>query len=365
MRISVLNIKKFHVSLGVLVLGLLFLGGCSSDDDEVADVPATVPVDLNYEIRQGTGVSLVLSQNPQVTVTSTQLTGSYNRNTLAFTLNVQPDAMNVSAADFLSQLDSDLGTDFSNYSLHVTEDVAWVGDDNPSSGVLEIYDDPVRKITISVVSTGVEITYWPNGADDPSSSQTDSLTWEEFDSVFGEPTAESYTQIAAFAHSLLRFMYEQGDLVIQALELIGENDTLLEETGSVEESCDVYPLPPSPAVANNPGLIRVNWYDADNSIDLGPGDTVYLSFIECWDDDESDNFDTLYDGGVNLVNYTEVESGGVLTRIGFEPSSTSDGGIVYDNLKITETETTDSNVDIKVSEEIMLSGSFSMVFTSP
>jgi len=350
--------------------------GCSSGGDgDVVDIPATVPDVLNYEMRQGTEDSLVLSQNSQATITSTLLTGSYNRITQAFTLNVQPEAMAVAAPGFLSTLDTELGNDidevvdFSHYSLHVTTAFAWVGDDNPTSGEFDIRDapDPVRKITVRVIpdadgmgTPGVEIILVP--ASPPS--QSISMTWAEFDSIFAEPTAEPYARIAAFAHSMLRFMYDQGELVILALEFISENDTLMEQIGTIEESCDTYPLPPDPPPTVIPGMSTVGWYDANNDIGLGPGDTVYLGFTECWDDDPIDDFDTLYDGGVNLVNFTEVESGGVLTRIGFEPSG-GPGGVQFDYLEITETETTMTNVVIATMETITVHGWFSIVFTSP
>jgi hypothetical protein len=242
----------------------------------------------------------------------------------------------------------------------------WVGDDNPTSGVFEIYDDDVRKIRVSVNGTfGVDIIYWPFGEDFPSKT-VPTVAWKDFDGLFDDTNAAAYARIASFAYGMLRFMYEQGGLVIQGLELISENDTLLEETGTVEQSCDTfYPLTPTPPVSYDPGLVRVNWYDADNSISLGPGDTVYLGFIECWVDDKTDTIDTFYDGTINLVNYTEVQSGGVVTRIGFEPSASADGGIYFDYFDITETETMPPNVIIKTGETITLSGGFSMVFTTP
>ncbi len=376
--ISIIRQTFAITALAVLILSVN--AGCGGGGDgEVVDIPATVPDVLNYEMSQGTGIFLNLNQGGDVTVTSTRLTGIFNRITQAFTLNIQPEAMAVSADILLPDLDTELSidigeaVDFSDYSLHVTSDVAWVSDDYPTSGEFDIRDvpDPVRKITMRVNpdadgqgTPGIDIILVPAS----SPSQSISMTWVKFESVLDDPTAEPYARIAAFAHSLLRFMYDQGGLVIQALELISENDTLLEETGTVEQSCDTYyPLSPSstPAVSYDPGLLRVKWYDVNNDIGLGPGDTVYLDFIECWDNDETDTIDTFYNGTINLLNYTEVENAGVLTRIGFEPSASADGGIDYDYFKITETVTNSSNVIIDFSETITLTGGFSMVFTSP
>ena len=366
MKTPTLILRQTFAITAFVVLILSVNAGCSSGGDgEVIDIPATIPDVLNYEMRQGSGVSLVLSQNPQATVTSTSLTGSFNRITQAFTLNAQPEVMAVDATDFLNGL---LGTEFNNYILAVNTASSWVGDGSPTTGEFDVRDGPVNRIRVSVNPNvqpgvpGVDITYSPNG--DAGPHTTSSFSWVDFDSLFDDAGAEDYEKIAAFAYSMLRFMYEQGELVIFALEFIGDNDTLLEQTGRIEESCDTYPLAPSPPPSVIPGMSRFSWYDASFDNSLGAGDTFYLDFTECWDDDPNDDFDTHYQGTVNFVNYTEVESGGVLTRIGFEPGNTP-GGIDFEFLKITETETTLTNIVLATDETITLTGGFSMVFTAP
>ena len=81
----------------------------------------------------------------------------------------------------------------------------------------------MRKITIRVIADadgqgtpGVEITLVPAGGP----SQSVNYTWELLDGLLDDPTKESYARIAAFAYSFLRVVYEQGGLVIQALELL-------------------------------------------------------------------------------------------------------------------------------------------------
>ena len=237
------------------LLVLMLAAGCGGDGDgDVVSLPATVPDLLNYEIRQSSGAQLTVSQNPTATVSSTLLTGTFNRITQAFTLNVQPVAMLVTdntfvdALDLNNELSNAIGetVDFSNYSLHVMSTVAWVGDDVPTSGEIDIrdYTDPVRKITMRVIpdargqgAPGVEITVVP--ANTPT--QSVEYTWAELDGLLEVPAAEAYAKIAAIAYELLRFMYEQGDLVIRALEFLSENDLTLEQNLSILETCDAYP----------------------------------------------------------------------------------------------------------------------------
>jgi hypothetical protein len=364
MTLSNLIFRNVTSFASIFMLSVVFLSGCGGDGDgEVADVPATVPDQLSYEIKQAENIELVIDQaGDTVTISSAFLTGSYNRITEAFTLEPIGPAMSVSAPAFLDGL---LSTEFNSYVLQVKEALAWVGDGSPTSGEFELRDDQVlqRLIRVSVSQAGVVINYFEDV--ETGNSVSKNYTWDQFDELFENTSEEDYFRIAAFGYNVLHFMYEQSEIVITALELISENDIQLEETGTVEQNCDTYPLPPLPAVSYDPGLIKVNWYDADNSISIGPGDTVYLGFIECWDNDETDTIDTFFDGTVNMVNYTEVENAGVVTRIGFEPSASGTGGIQYDYLDITETETTGSNVVFVTSETLTLSGGFSMVFTSP
>ena len=209
---------------------------------------------------------------------------------------------------------------------------------------------------------GVEITYWPNGDGEPAGDVVE-YTWEQLDGLLEDLAAPSYAQIASFAYGLLRFVYEQGELVILALEFIGENDVALEETGPIVETCDTFPRTSVPEVPN-PGTSTFAWSDANADNSIGPGDSFFVDFANCWDDDPADSIDTLYNGTVELVNYTEVESGGVITRIGFEPSS-GPGGIAFTGFAITETEDDGNSILVFDAETISLSGGFAMVFTSP
>ena len=362
-------------TLTTLLTVILFVAvGCSSDDDgEAVSLPGTVPDQLNYEISQATGISMTLSQNPSATVTSASLTGSFNRITEAFTLNVQQSVvMVVSADEFLNTLDTELSNDieenvdFGNYSLHVTSDVAWVGDSAPTSGQIDIRDDPdpVRKITMRVIADadgqgtpGVEITLVPAGCP----SQLVNYTWEQLDGLLDDPTKEDYARIASFAYSFLRLMYEQGELVILALEFIGENDVVLETSGTIVENCDTFPSPADDPTVTNPGTSTVFWTDMDNDQGISSGDTVFLDFFDCWDDDVTDTIDTLFNGGIKFVNYIEVQSSGVITRVGFEFVGGDHG---FDFWRITETDTQPGVVVIEP-DTITLTGGFSMVFTSP
>lgn len=362
----------------LILFALILIQGCSSgggDDGGDNNVAPIVPNVLNYDIRQPDGVTLTVKveqTNLQATVSSTLLLGTYNRLTEAFTLDSLGPVMSVGASDFLVDLDTELGigVDFSNYFLQVNTAAAWVGDDNPTSGEFDIRDHLVHKITVTVNPNvngtgiaGVDIVYWPDGDQFPGTTPI-SVTWNEFDGYYDNGTV-AYARIASFAYSVFRFMYEQGNLVISTLEYIGDFDTLLEQQGNVTESCDTFQLPVIPATpVPTPGMSIFTWFDDSLDGDLGGGDSFHWIFSQCWNDDETDNIDLLLTGVLSMVNYTEVENAGVITRIGFEPFN-GPGGLVYDQLVLTETETTLANVILDVAEAVILNGGFSMVFTSP
>ena len=318
--------------------------GCSSDDDgDAVEIPGTVPNLLNYAITQDTGTFMTLTQNPSATLSSASLTGTFNRTTEEFTLSAQqPAVMAVSAADFLTALDTALGggVSFSNYQLHVITASTWTGDNDPTSGEFDIVSaDQLHRINVKVNNKlpGVDITYFPNGTEDDSVS----LDWQTFDGVFDNPTTgQEYAAIAAFADSFLRFVYEQGNFVILSLEFIGDSSDIFELQGSIVEECDTFPRPADDSTVINPGSNRVSWSDVDNDQSISSGDSFFLDFVDCWDDDPTDTIDTLYDRGISFFNYTEVQTAGLITRVGFE----SPGGIDFTGLEITETEDDGFNI---------------------
>ena len=357
--------RQLSLFFTAVTVFLLIASGCSSSGDgEAIAPPGSVPNLLNYNISQPTGVSMTLSQNPQATVSSMSLTGTFDRATEAFTLNASTSAaMTVSAAEFLASLDAllDQGVAFSDYELRVVSAAAWTGDNDPTSGEFDIVSaDQQHRINVKVNNTlpGVDISYIPNGFQPDALS----LDWQQFDAAFDNPpTGQEYAAIAAFANSLLRFIYEQGGLVILALEFIGENDDLIENSPPIVEACDTFPRPADDITVINPGSSTVSWTDVDNSIGISSGDTFFLDFVDCWDDDVTDTIDTLYDRGITFSNYTETQSGSVITQIGFA----APGGIDFTGLQITETEDNGVNILIFGNESITLTGGFSMVFTAP
>jgi hypothetical protein len=352
-------------TLATLLTVILFVVvGCGSDDDgEAASLPGTVPNLLNYEISQVSGVSMTLAVNPEATVSSMLMNGTLDRSSDNITLNAQtPPAMVVSAADFLRSIDPL----FNDYQLRVISATTWTGSGDPTSGEFEIVSSSSPdSINVKVDNTipGVVVTDIPSGGGLVSVP----LEWQEFRDAFDNPVVnQEFAAVASFANTVLRLVYEQGELVVQTLEFIGDNSDRMEDIGTVGEDCDMFPvnLPPDIEVAD-PGSFTVGWNDADNDQGISSGDRVDLAFFDCWVNEETDPVAKLYDRGITFNNYTEVQSGNEITRVGFESPDGVIAGMVFDFMEITETEDNGINTVISSDNTITVSGGFSMVFTAP
>ena len=351
------------ITASLAILLALTTGCSSSGDGDALAPPGTVPNLLNYEISQVSGVSMTVEVNPQATVSSMMLRGTLDRANEVITLNAQtPPAMDVSTVDFLENLEAS----FVSYKLYVVSAATWSGNSDPTSGEFDIVSaNELDTINVKVNNAlpGVDVTFLPNGNEEASAS----MTWQQFDDAFENPQlGQEFVAVASFANNILRFLYEQGDLVVQTLEFIGANSDIMEAIGTVEESCDVYPVnrPPNIAVAD-PGLSTVGWFDRDNDTSISSGDRVDLDFFECWVDEENDPDARFYNRGITFNNYIEVQSGNVITRVGFESPDGIAAGMVFNFLEITETVDDGVNTVISSDNTLTVSGGFSMVFTAP
>jgi len=364
MKTPILILRQVFAIAAFVVLILSVNAGCSSDDDgDAVSIPGTVPNLLNYEISQVSGVSMTLAVNPEANVSSMLMNGTLDRTSEIITLNAQTlPAMVVSAAGFLDSLDPL----FNDYQLRVISAATWTGNGDPTSGEFEIVSSSspdTINVKVNNAIPGVDVTYLQNGIEVDSIP----LTWQAFADAFDTPpVGQEFAAVASFATSLLRLVYEQGELVVRTLEFIGENSDLMEAIGTVGEDCDMFPLdrPPDITVAD-PGSFTVGWNDADNDQGISSGDRVYLDFFECWVNEEPGLVARLYNRGITFNNYTEVQSGNVITRVGFESPDGIVAGMVFDFLEITETEDNGINTVISSANTIRVSGGFSMVFTAP
>jgi len=96
--------------------------------------------------------------------------------------------------------------------------------------------------------------------------------------------------------------------------------------------------------------------------DLSPGDIFDWTFTNCW----FASSETLIDNFLQMQNYIEViDSGNILTSIGFGPYNNMSGGVLYFDWSNAETDEDQGVYTINPDDRIVINGGFSMLFTQP
>ena len=267
------------------------------------------------------------------------LTGTYYTDTEAFTLDSGSSI----------RVDSDRRTPlFGSFSIAVSQAFSFPGEGFPTAGELEVTGTAgtARVTIVSAPAAGVNISL--NGGDPAFYS------WDDFEDLF-DSDSEEWKKWASFAVNVFKFVYEQFDFVIYALEYIGDYGEVLETQGTIQFDCDTFPLLAT-------GTRKLKWVDNGNG-SVGPSDSFVWTFADCWIYNSRDNIDDLINGVINLTGYTEVLKDGKITRIGFEPYLETQGGVIYNDLVLTETEEDPpGNFTIDESSELTVNGGMQVVF---
>jgi hypothetical protein len=248
-------------------------------------------------------------------------------------------------------IDSDAGqTLLGAFTVTVIEDVEFTFDNPPSSGAVAV-EFETESIRAQIVSGGVELSL--NGG------TATFFGWDAFDDVLGDSMAPDWQRRGALGLSGLDFVYEQALGVVDALNLI---DDFLASSNPLEQMCDSFMGTPPVGVLTQ-GMFTLTWLGSGS---VQPGDDFRWQFTDCWVDDPFDDVDQVLNGGIDLLGYTSVESGGNLTRTGFEPYLMSDGGVVFDNFETVEVvEDGLGNFAIEPGTRVTLNGGFVVVFFAP
>ena len=173
--------------------------------------------------------------------------------------------------------------------------------------------------------------------------------------ILGNGAAPDWQHRAALTIQALEYLYLHAFDMISALNHI--DDTLPANNPDTIE-CEEFPGIPPASVTQ--GMSVLTWL---GSGDLKPGDSFRWQFSGCWLHDTFSDRDEYLDGGIDLLGYTEVIDNNTITRIGFEPFQSGDGGVVFDNFVIQgliQFQPGDYAFDI--SSPVTLNGGFVLVF---
>jgi len=315
-------------------------GGGDDGDGGGTDEPAPpMPTVIKYGIgtKQGDELkfsSAIESINVAISYPSLDVGGTWNRGTQAYTLSGSTNVGNIPAPPL-----------FGPFRTTVVEPLAWIGSNSPSAGKIENVTldgsvlslaDPVQS---TVTPTGFRLTYPGQTARD-----VDAATYLNLWVVVQEP---DWWRLASFGGATLSLALEPIRQILDLMAFINGNDLKIAAAGAagLVTSCSLQPG------KSTPGTRKIALENPDGA--LNPGDTLVVTYTDCWIDNPTDDVDALVNGTVRLVNYIENASAGTFVSTGFRE-------IRFESL--TQRETLNGIVDTTV-PPITITGTLSLFVT--
>jgi hypothetical protein len=339
------------------VASIVATGGGEEEEvfDEEPEGPPTIPPVLNFLLSslQG-GTPLTLSEGSGVTV-------SVNFTDIVFgTVNLTVDADN--AVTFSSY--ATRNTDGLEITVGGTDDPALDGTfsfvvmptdpintnigENPNSGTFEVVT-VTETVTVTILNAGVEISL--NGG------MALAYTWDEFTDLLIDDMLPAWQRRASLAGGAYELINE---LALTVADTLDELEAVA-LTNPIIEDCDMFSgAPPAGVLAQ--GETTITWLGS--GAEIMPGDNFDWVFTDCWDDESLDNSDDLIHGAINLDNYAETVDTvtNTLFEIGFGGLTTnSPGGVIFDNLKVSETVENMGVFTIDTNDDLTINGGFTLI----
>ncbi|MDJ0522361.1 MAG: hypothetical protein QNJ90_09865 [Planctomycetota bacterium] len=266
---------------------------------------------------------------------------------------VEPgDGDHTIAAGSMLDVDSDVGDPlFGVFDIDVTTTINVPNDDWADTGTYEVH---YGGDTTEVSFQGSSVRVIHDGG------APEIYSWDNFEDMVGSP-AETYLQRAALAWGILEFMLDTSDVIAQTFELMEED---LYYFNPMSHGCDgIAPLTPPGWVSMDTGNHVFGWNDVNFDDDMGPGDNFSWYFDMCWREEDGGGEGEFWRSGtMQLLNFTEVVSGGAYTRVGYEPF-VDDGGVFFNDVLVYETEGDGPNLEIDAPR--YLNGSFQIAWWAP
>jgi hypothetical protein len=331
------------------------LGGCGggSDEETISNAPDAAPTILsvyNFQlagVQPGTDMTVDVGNQFRVRIDL--------GDTLRGSVNLQVNSpSSVSFLDFVTNAGSTMtvavagsktGLD-GEFTVNVTTDVVADLDDGPSSGAIEVVT-AADVVTVAFVTSGVELSL--NGA------APTLFSWDDYDNLLDDIQAQTWQRRASLAGGTFAFIFERMFEIAELLDSL----ELTESTIPIVTACDEFPgTPPAGILLQGEHVLtRLGSFE-----ELSPGDVFDWTFTNCW----FASSNTLIDNFLQMQNYIEViDSSNTLTRIGFGPYNNMDGGVLYFDWIVAETEENEGVYTLDPDNRIVVNGGFSMLFTQP
>lgn len=248
-------------------------------------------------------------------------------------------------------IDSDLGVALlGTFELSVVTDLELTFNSPPDSGAIDV---TAGSEVVRATFFETDLTLRLNSAVPLA------FTWDGFRALLEDAAAPEWQRRASLAYFAMESVYRRAFHVFDALNDI--IDGTLPSENPTQSACDPFTGTPPPGVIPQ-GMWTLTWLGSGS---LQRGDDFRWEFTDCRVDDPSADRGELLSGGVDLLNYSEItNSRHDLTRIGFEPTQTTPGGVVFDGFLVRRL-LEDSLGNFTAASAATLSGGFAVVFFAP
>jgi len=265
-------------------------GGGSVDgtvNPVITDDPAPpMPANVNFTFGTKASAPLALS-TPGVVLSYPRIAfaGTWNRMADTWTMRGQADV------ESGAQL-------FGNFSARAIDPAQFSADDTPTAGKLEYVAPPgntfipagaIMQVTVGAQALVVNMT---NLIDH-------TYAWDVFLDMWTDTNQHPTERLASFGVNASGLVADRGKMVLDLMAAINVSDQQIQTAAGYATQCS-----PRPGAGTGSRLITLASQDGH----LNPGDTVLVTYTNCWVDDPSDSIDVLLNGTVTMAGYIESKS---------------------------------------------------------
>jgi hypothetical protein len=191
-----------------------------------------------------------------------------------------------------------------------------------------------NSIILDVTSTGLDISAYLNDA--AVQGMSTSLTWDQLDNIEGQEDPPAYQLFSWACYSVWMLYYEIIFIEGNTITIFDDKFDELASSHSITIGGKVFP--PNTGTA---GSLGITWIDSSGDGSLGYRDGFECSFVNWWEDNPDDDYDMLFNGGLNFMEYVGGED-----SIGFN--------CIFDGFTLQET----YNGKIQTDSTLTLNGGF-------
>lgn len=370
--------------LAVLTFGVISILGTNGSDDDGGNGDTSVGLLPTYDYNIGRGIDTNGDESNGITV-SVPLNGS------TISLRVDPHPVlgtfqcdpateecglaQINPGTFLDVFDETAPLIVGDLQIQITEQVIIGVSGLPVIGRIQIESmaapDGLGEgfiiIEMGSCMGGAGVNIYDNG------TMVRCYTWNDFEQLFDTST-DPVEQLAAFGYQIIEFLFGQVEFITSIIGVIDENAALLQQAGTIDETCDAFsaagltvPTNITGRTVPDQGMRSLSWVDANSNSMLGPGDDFVGTLNECWFNDSADNVDELLNGTGSFHGYVKnVDMNReVITALGFTSvTPPAPGGVFYTEFTISETEEPAPGT-AEITSVIGLGGGISIMFTEP